>query len=116
MSFASKRAKGSKFDINTEGFEYKSLDELVKENGINTQYKILGFYINKKSRYGDAPVAICEGFFANFPNHMLEEVKEILQDPEDIADIKAGKVGFTIEEYTSKTYGTDCLGVQWVDL
>lgn len=116
MSFGSRYNKGSKFDVNTAEFEYKNLKELYDANGEDKKYKILGFYINTKSRFGAAPVAICEGFFANLPAHELETVKEMLADPETVNEIKSGTCGFMIEPYKSKNFGTDCLGVQWVDM
>ena len=116
MSFASRFNKGSKFDVDTAEFKYKNLKDLYASNGEDRKYKILGFYINTKSRFGAAPVAICEGFFANLPSHELETVKEMLSDDETIAAIKAGSCGFVIEPYKSKNFGTDCLGVRCCDL
>ena len=62
-----------------------------------------------------APVAICEDCFVNFPAHMLEEVEAILKSSEDIEDIKAGKVGFIIEPYTTDE-GNTCYGIRWSDI
>lgn len=98
MSFASRHNKGSKFNVNTEGFEYKSLEDLYKEDPAAI-CRIQGIYINKKSKYGDAPVAICDGFFANLPTHLLDECLSILANDDDVNDIKAGAVGFTIYTY-----------------
>lgn len=116
MGFSDKYNKGSKFDVNTAEFEYKNLKELFEKNGADCKYRLLGFYINNKSKFGAAPVAICEGFFANLPSHELDTVKEMLADPETVQDIKAGTCGFVIEPYKSKNFGTDCLGVRWCDL
>lgn len=119
MSFASKHNKGALFNCNTEGFEYKNLDELYKDNDAETVYPIQGIYINRKSEYGDAPVAILMDCFANLPKHMLDECLEILKDDDDINQIKAGCVGFVIEPYESdKKKGKDktCYGVKWVDI
>ena len=118
MSFATKHNKGSVFQCDTEGFEYKNLRDLYKDNGEDQVYAIQGLYINKKSEYGDAPVAICDAFFVNLPAHMLGECQDILRDADDIAAIKAGKVGFVIEQYT-KTVGKKdklCHGIKWVDV
>lgn len=119
MSFAARHTKGAIFNCNTEGFEYFGLEALFTDNGADEVYEIQGLYINKKSEYGEAPVAILKDCFANFPQHMTEECKEILKSEEDISDIKAGKVGFKIEQYESdKKKGKDktCYGVRWVDL
>ena len=98
MSFASRHSKGSKFNVNTEGFEYKNLEDLYNEDA-TAIWPIQGLYINKKSKFGNAPVAICEGFFANLPSHLLDECVEILTSEDDINDIKAGKVGFSVYTY-----------------
>ena len=118
MSFATRHNKGSIFQCNTEGFEYKSLEDLYKANGEDQEYQVQGFYINKKSDYGDAPVAIGLDFFINFPQHLLGEVQDMLRSAEDIEDIKAGKVGFKIEPY-EKEVGKKvktCYGVRWIDI
>lgn len=114
MSFAARHNKGSVFQCNTEGFEYFKLVELYDEKKPDEVFNIQGIYINKKSKFGEAPVAILKGCFANLPAHMTEEVKEILKSEDDINDIKAGKVGFKIEPYQSEE-GNICYGIRWVD-
>lgn len=117
MSFAERFNKGGiKFDVNTENFKYFSLEDLYKNNGKDYQYKLLGVYINKKSKFGDAPVAILSDKFANLPVHELDVIKEMLSDVEVVEAIKDGKLGFIIETYTSKNFGTECYGVRWIDL
>lgn len=119
MGFAARHNKGAVFQCNTEGFGYYSLKELFDENGSDHVYALQGIYINRKSEYGDAPVAILEDRFANFPQHMLEECTDILKSQEDIDEIKAGKVGFRIEPYTKENKKGKLetfYGVRWVDL
>ena len=117
MSFAARHQKGSIFDCNTEGFEYKKPSELYSECP-DQVHQLQGIYINRKSQYGDAPVAITTEFFVNLPEYMLEEVQEILRSADDIADIKAGKVGFKVETY-EKQVGKQiktCYGIRWIDI
>lgn len=119
MSFASRHNKGSIFNCNTEGFEYYSLKELYGNDGPDQVYKVQGIYINRKSEYGDAPVAILNECFANLPQHLLVECEDLLKSQEDIEDIKAGKVGFKIEPYqkeNKKGKLETFYGIQWVDL
>lgn len=119
MSFAAKHNKGAIFNCNTEGFDYKSLKDLFEDNGEDQVYVVQGIYINRKSEYGDAPVAICDSFFVNLPQHLLDDCETILKDQDDIDAIKAGKVGFKIEQYESdKKKGKDktCYGIKWVDI
>lgn len=117
MSFASKRNKDvKKFDIDTEGFEYYNLDDLYEENGEDYQYILKGFYINKKSKYGDAPVAITLDYFVNLPQHMLDTVKEICADADDVADINNDKVGFKIYSYEDEKHKKTCYSIRFEDI
>ena len=115
MSFASRHNKGSKFNVNTEGFEYRSLEELYKEDPAAI-WRIQGIYINKKSKYGDAPVAICEKFFANLPSHLLDECLGILASDEDVSDIKAGAVGFSVYTYEREGETDIYYSINWEDI
>lgn len=117
MSFATRHQKGSIFNCNTEGFEYKKLSELY-DSEPDFEHQLQGLYINRKSPYGDAPVAITTEFFVNLPEYMLEEVQDMLRSADDIADIKAGKVGFKVETY-EKQIGKQtktCYGIRWIDI
>ena len=118
MSFAARHNKGSVFQCDTEGFAYFSLKDLFEKNGEDQVYVIQGLYINKKSEYGDAPVAILTDCFANLPQHLLGECQDMLKSSEDIEDIKAGKVGFKIEQYEKelKKGSKTCYGIRWVDV
>ena len=118
MSFAARRNKGNVFNCNTDGFSYYKLEDLYKENGEDQEYQVQGLYINKKSEYGDAPVAITLDCFVNLPQHLLGECQDMLHSSEDIEDIKAGKVGFKIEEYEKelKKGSKTCYGIRWIDI
>lgn len=95
---------------------FKPLKELYNgENGEN-KYIVRGLYINKKGKYGDAPVAISEGFSINLPSHLCDTVTEMLQDKELVEAINAGKFGLEVYEYTPKDYKKTCYSVKWVDL
>ena len=117
MSFAAKHNKGSKFSVDTEGWsEYRDLKSLYKEDPEAVR-PVYGFYINKKSQFGNAPVIICDGYYVNCPKHMLDDVMDILQCAEDIADINDGKVGFKVRTYEAKNYkNKKCYGVEFVDM
>lgn len=113
MSFASKHNKGSKFDVNIEGFEFRKLSEL-EEGAV---YQICGLYINTKGKFDDHPVAMCtDELLVDLPPHMTEDVRAMIASDEDVEDIKKGKVGFKIRKYHSKAYDRECVGVEWVDI
>ena len=108
---ASKYNKGARFDYKMpEGAGYKNLSDFPEDKEI----PIKGLYINHKSQYGDAPVAMIDGSFVNLPKHLTDTVKDMLHDDEFIAAVNAGKVGFKVYSYenNSKT----CYSVNWIDL
>lgn len=117
MSFANKYNKnGRVFSIDTEGWtDYVGLSDLYEKDK-EAVYPVHGFYINRKSKFGPRPTLISDGYFVNLPSHMLDDVVDIMGDPEAVADIEAGKVGFKVRTYTSKTYNKECFGVEFVDV
>lgn len=111
MGIANKYNRGSKFDVDTTGFEYVKLTQLNKDES----YKLRGFYINTKGEYGASPVAILDDRFVNLPQHLLETVRDMLIDDDTIEAIRAGKFGFIPREYVDKK-GKTRVSVEWCDL
>lgn len=125
MSFASKYNRGGKFTAETKGFsDYLSLEKLYNENGKEKIYKILAMYINRKSKFRPAPTFAvedksysCGGFYVNIPEHMTEDVLDILADDKAIEEINSGAVGFSIETYEAGKYGNKlCYGIRFEDI
>lgn len=123
MSFASKHNKGAvNWEIDTKGFEYFKLQDLYEMDlGIDEPLEVKGLFVNSgaNSEYGASCCAILEDRLVNLPQFMIDEVKEILASDEDVASIKAGKVGFYIRTYQSdKKKGKDktCYSITWADL
>lgn len=104
------------FDVDTKDYAFTSLGELYKEYGEKKEYVLQGIYINTKSNFGNQPVAIIEGCLVNLPSHLMEQVKTILDDPEQIEDIKKGIAGFTIYSYKNKKFGNICYSVNFIDI
>lgn len=99
-----------------DGAPFKSLKELYNgEKGENT-YVVYGLYINKKGKFGDAPVAISEDFSINLPSHLCDTVTEMLKDKELVEAINAGKFGLKVYAYIPREYNKNCYSVKWVDL
>ena len=120
MSFASKHKKGGiQWGIETTDFEYFKLQDLYEKDGENTAYNLLGVFINKNKtekelkEFGASVVGILNDKLVNLPSHMEEEVKDIMNDEEDVADIKAGKVWFRIRPYES--HGKTCYSPDWLE-
>ena len=119
MGIMSKYNKGGvTFEIDIKDFHFATLEELWNANGNKMIYGVNGLYINKKSSFGEHPVAIVasEEMLVDLPSHMTDDVKEILKDQEVIEAIKAGKVGFVIQQYEQKQYKKICYGIMWEDL
>ena len=116
MSIASKYNRtGNLFPIDSENFEFISLEELYRKVGEQGEYQLLGVFVNSKTRFGEQPVAIIDGFKVNLPKHMTETVKAIMADPEDVAEINAGKVGFVIYKYFPKGYNTETYSIRFTE-
>lgn len=115
MSFATKFNKGQSFNIDTRDFKYVKMSELYAERGADATNYVDGMFIHT-SKLGTQPVFIdtANRILVNAPAHLVDTVREILNDPEAVNDIKAGKVGYKIREYDS--HGKKCYAVEWVDI
>ena len=109
---------GTVFEVDIKDFKFVSLEELYKRDNGKTIFGIDGLYINKKSSFGDHPVAIvaCEEMLVDLPAHLTEDVKLMLQDQEVVEAIKNNKVGFIVQEYEQKKYKKLCYGIKWEDM
>lgn len=111
----SKFNRGSKFNaIDTEGYEYRKLEELYKEYGKDVTYPIRALYVNN-GKYGESAVAVTDGFFINLPNHVVVDVKEIIADDELVQMINDGLVSISIYEYYSHKYNGTFYGIKWIE-
>lgn len=99
-----------------EGAEFKSLKDLYTENGADYTYILTGCYINTKGKFGDQPVLMTPYFFVNAPSHLVDTVKDIMEDDETVQQINDGDAGFVIETYKDKLHGNLCYSVRFVDL
>ena len=95
-----------------EKAEYFKIEELVKK-GIE-EVTVRGFYINFKSYYGPSVVLVTDDYYINLPQHFVETVKGIEQDPQAVALINQGKVKAEFYSYETKKYGT-CYSLNLVD-
>ena len=86
---------------NRAGQEYKTLHGLFEENP-DLIHVVRSIYINTKSKFGDAPVIVSDGYNINLPKHMAATVSEMIQDPEAMALIRAGKVGIKVYSYENE--------------
>ena len=115
MSYATKFNKGSKFTFKpADDPQYVSLEVLYNKNP-DQIHDVKALYINTKSRFGDVPsVAIDPVIIVNLPNHLLETVKDMINDDVCVDAINNNEVKFKIYSYKDKTFNKTCYGVEWL--
>lgn len=119
MGIASKYNHGVKFNVQIpEDTPFASLADMYNNNGAGNVYLLRALYINKKSHYGDAPVAVVgdkEDFTrVNLPKFLLETVQQMLLDEEFIQAVNNKAIGFNIYPYDKD--GRTCFSVSWLDV
>lgn len=118
MGKFSKLNKRKIFNIDTTDFEYKSLKDLYLETNMDEDliHPIRGLYINTRNKFGDAPILATEDCYINLPEHLLLEVKSIIDDEELVSSINNGEAGFKIRKYKPRNYDKECFTIEWADL
>lgn len=123
MSIATRYNHGPLYNYKMpEGAEFMSLETLFKEYDENAIFPVYGFFVNRKGMYGDNPVALSNGFFISLPEHLLNDVQEIMADHEATEQINGGGLGLQIRPYETEVRGKNgkvtkrvCYSVTWVD-
>ena len=115
MSYATKFNRGNKFTFKpVDDAQYVSLEDLYNKNPEQI-HDVKALYINTKSKFGDAPcVAIDPVIIVNLPKHLLETVKEMINDDECVDAINNNEVKFKIYSYKDKNFNKTCYGVEWL--
>ncbi len=115
--FAELNGGGIDWGINTEGLEYKKLSEIDQSKS----YVVRGVFINRNKsekelkEFGPSVVAILDDCLLSLPAHQEDRVQTIIDTPEMVAAVKAGKCGIG-GFYTYQSHGRDCNGFKWIDL
>lgn len=105
----------TKFDFEpSDNFQFHSLKDMYNGKKGNNNYIVLGIYINRRSKFGDAPVIVSEDCYINLPKHLLDTVKEMLGDEELVKAINNREFGIEVYEY--ETNGKTCYSVNWIDM
>ena len=102
------------FEMDGKDLPFCDLRTMASQNGVNAVYQLKMLYINKGGKYGDAPCLVTANNIVNAPSHMLENVKDILNDQYSVDAINAGNVGFKLYEYNNK-FGKQ-YAIEWVDI
>lgn len=106
------QGKSFKFDGDAKR-DFTNLRDLFSFFSKDEVYPVRALFINKKSKFGDAPVVYTDKYIVNAPSHMVDTVKEMMADDELVDLVNDDKVGFTIYEYTN-SYGKN-YGLEWVE-
>lgn len=114
MSFASKhnRNKSINWGIATDEFKFEKLSSIEP----STIYRVYGVFTTPDIGYGEGCCVILSDRYVSLPARYMEDVQDILSDPESIEAIKAGRVGITYHMYKSEKYNRDAYSIQWVDI
>lgn len=98
--FNERFSHGKKFNINADEFPFTSLDEVIAENG-NKVIPVRSLF-TYKGKFGVRPVLISDTLKINLPDHLLNDVNEIINDNDLVKAINDGKCGFEPSQYEDK--------------
>ena len=114
--FAELNGGGVDWCVKTDNFPFKKIPDL-DQKGI---YQVKGMFINKNKsekelkEFGASVVLILDGVLLSCPNHYETAVQSILDDPEKVAAVKAGKCSIG-DFYTYESHGKTCYAFKWLD-
>ena len=86
------------FTFDSTDLPYTDLDTFVKENG-NKLIEVKSVFINQKAKYGPRGCIVCSTLKINVPAHLNKDITKILNRPDMIEAINAGKCGFMPRQY-----------------
>ena len=111
---------GSKFTVNTDGFPFVNLSDVIKENGHKTltvQKVFIMIPKNGASKGKEKAVLVADNHCIYLPDHCISDVKKILDNDEYIEAINNGLCGFATSEYEATNYGGKiCYSGSFVDI
>lgn len=95
--------------------DYCKLVDLVECNGIEAVYTLEAIFINSKSKFGEAPILVTSQWLVNAPSHLINTVKQMMDDTEIVEMINQRKVGFKIYSYVDSN-SVIRFSVEWVEV
>lgn len=117
--------KSKKFNFDTQGLDYFSLEELYEElnetadgnfNPESNPIPVKAIYINTKGKYDPAPVVGIDGALVNLPAHLLETAEELINDEKAVEMINQGHCGMVISYYWMQKYNKTCYTVEFTEI
>lgn len=114
MSILNRFNKGRMFEYDKEEKRvFINFKELHKQYPKDV-YPVRALFINKESKFGDAPVIVTDGLMVNAPAHLTPTVQDMIASDELVDLVNQGRVGFSLYEYDNE-YGK-ALSCNWVEL
>ena len=109
----SKFNKGNKIDwgIDTKSLPFKKTSEVE----LNKTYDLKGCFITSDRGFGGGAVLITAGFLLNIPGRYIDNINNIMSDPETVEDIKAGKCGFIVTSFISEKFKRTGYSIEFVE-
>ena len=98
--------------INTKGFPFKKIREIVAEG--KERVKIRGLFLSKGT-FGLQGNLIAEGYIISLPKNLTETVKSIIDSPEAVEAVKRGELAVSFREYHSDKYNKDCWSINFLN-
>ena len=113
MSVFSKYRRNMSIDwgIDTQDYPFVKCSEME----IETQIPIYGMFITPDSGYGEGCVVILEDSLLSLPQRYVGQIKEMMDDSEVVAAIKAGKAAIIITTFVSKKFKKNGFDVEFTD-
>ena len=114
-SFAQKYNNGNEnpFIFNFDGYTFISLKELYNQDK-NKVHSLDGFYFTR-GKFGVKVVVVMKSVKkrVDMPLNLTDVFKSIVNNAEDVDDIRMSKVGFIVRKYES--HGKECYTITFKD-
>ena len=109
----SKFNKGNKIDwgVDTKSLPFKKTLEVE----LGKTYDLKGCFITPDKGFGKGAVLISDDFLLNIPGRYIDNINNIMSDPETVEDIKAGKCGFIVTSFISEKFKRTGYSIEFVD-
>lgn len=97
-----------KFNYDGKDNAYMSIEDYMTD--VSDHGKVLGVWINPKSKHGPRGVIVLDGININVPSHVNAKIEKIRSNPEAVKYINDGKCGvrfYTYEKDGNTYYSAD---------
>ena len=106
------RGRGINWGVETKGWGFKKLSELEQ----NKVYPLKGLFQTSDNGFGVGVALISDGFLVSIPGRFIDDMNDIINDEESVAEIKSGRGAFSYHMYKSERFKRDCYAIEWITL